>query len=189
MQKSNDEIFLESAIKLFRYYKKLGEGAIEQLNDEEVLQRPNESSNSIALIVHHLSGNMLSRWTDFLTSDGEKLWRNRDAEFEQTFPDKTSMLHAWEAGWSCLLKALCELKPEDLSHVIYIRNEGQSVLEAIQRQLAHYSSHVGQILYQAKAIRDNNFKSLSIPKGGSDNFNKEKFNVGKSRKHFTDGLK
>jgi hypothetical protein len=189
MQQSNDEIFLESAIKLFRYYKKLGEGAIAQLTDEEVLRKPNEASNSIALIVHHLSGNMLSRWTDFLTSDGEKVWRNREAEFEETYSDKQAMLAAWDKGWDCLFEALENLKPEDLSKLIYIRNEGQSVLEAIQRQLAHYSSHVGQILYQAKAIHGNNFKSLSIPKGSSDNFNKEKFNQEKSRKHFTDGLK
>ncbi len=189
MQKSNDEIFLESAIKLFRYYKKLGEGAIAQLTDEEVLQKPNDASNSIALIVHHLSGNMLSRWTDFLTTDGEKSWRNREAEFEETYPDKEKMLIAWDQGWDSLLRALDNLKPEDLSKVIYIRNEGQSVLEAIQRQLAHYSSHVGQILYQAKAILGDNFKSLSIPKGGSENFNKEKFNQEKLRKHFTDGLK
>lgn len=189
MQKFNDDIFLESAIKLFRYYKKLGEGAIAQLTDEEVLRKPNEASNSIALIVHHLSGNMLSRWTDFLNSDGEKTWRNREAEFEQSYPDKTTMMKAWEEGWSCLFAALGSLQPKDLSRIIYIRNEGQPVLEAIQRQLAHYSSHVGQILYQAKVIKGADFNSLSIPKGGSEDFNKEKFNQGKSRKHFTDGLK
>lgn len=189
MQKPNDEIFLESAIKLFNYYKKLGEGAIAQLNDTEVLQQPNDASNSISLIVHHLSGNMLSRWTDFLNSDGEKSWRNREAEFAESYPDKAVMLKAWEAGWSCLLNALENLKPEDLSKIIYIRNEGQSVLEAIQRQLAHYSSHIGQILFQAKALKGNDFKSLSIPKGSSDSFNKEKFSREKSRKHFTDGLK
>ena len=189
MQKSNNEIFLESAIKLFRYYKKLGEGAIAQLNDVEVLQQPNEASNSIALIVHHLNGNMLSRWTDFLNSDGEKPWQDREAEFAASYPDKATLLQAWESGWSCLLNTLENLSSEDLSKIIYIRNEGQSVLEAIQRQLAHYSSHVGQILFQAKAIKGNNFKSLSIPKGGSDSFNKEKFDQEKSRKHFTDGLK
>lgn len=187
--KSNDEIFLESAIKLFRYYKKLGEGAIAQLNDDEVLRKPNDASNSIALIVHHLSGNMLSRWTDFLTSDGEKSWRNREAEFEESYPDKKAMLDAWEKGWACLLNTLESLKPSDLATVIYIRNEGQSVLEAIQRQLAHYSSHVGQIMYQAKIIKSDEFKSLSIPKGKSDDFNKDKFSQEKSRKHFTDGLK
>ncbi len=148
MQKSNDEIFLESAIKLFRYYKKLGEGAIAQLTDKEVLHKPNEASNSIALIVHHLSGNMLSRWTNFLSSDGEKSWRNREAEFEESYPDKATMMMAWEEGWSCLFAALGSLKANDLSRIIYIRNEGQPVLEAIQRQLAHYSSHVGQICFR-----------------------------------------
>ncbi len=186
---SNDQLFLESTIKLFRHYKKLGEGALAQLSDEEVLLKPNEACNSISLIVHHLSGNMISRWTDFLTTDGEKPWRNREAEFEESYPDKQTTLAAWEKGWHCLLSALENLTPEDLFKVIYIRNEGQTVLEAMQRQLAHYASHVGQILYQAKIIKGNNFKSLSIPRGGSENFNMEKFNREKSRKHFTDGLK
>jgi hypothetical protein len=189
MQKPNDELFLESAIKLFRYYKKLGEGAMAQLDDDEVLRKPNEASNSIALIVHHLSGNMLSRWTDFLTSDGEKPWRNREAEFDESFPDKKSMMEAWEKGWRCLFQALENLKPADLSTVIYIRNEGQPVIEAIQRQLAHYASHIGQITYQAKIIKGDEFKSLSIPKGKSGDFNKEKFSQEKTRRHFTDGLR
>ncbi len=189
MNKNNDEIFLESAIKLFYYYKKLGEGAIAQLNDEEVLHKPNEASNSIALIVHHLSGNMLSRWTDFLTSDGEKSWRNREAEFDEAYADKKSMMEAWEKGWSCLFQTLEKLKPSDLATVIYIRNEGQPVLEAIQRQLAHYASHVGQIMYQAKIIKGNEFKSMSIPKGKSAEFNNDKFSQEKSSKHFTDGLR
>jgi hypothetical protein len=189
MPKSHDKIFLESSIKLFHYYKKLGEEAIAQLNDEEVLRKPNEASNSIALIVHHLSGNMLSRWTDFLTSDGEKAWRNREAEFDEAYPDKKTMMVAWDNGWNCLFAALKAIKPADLATIIYIRNEGQSVLEAIQRQLAHYPHHVGQILYQAKVIKGNDFKSLSIPKGNSEAFNKEKFEQAKSQKHFTDGLK
>ena len=189
MQKSNDEIFLESAIKLFRYYKKLGEGAMAQLNDEEVLRKPNEASNSIALIVHHLSGNMLSRWTDFLNSDGEKPWRKREAEFDESYPDRKTMLAAWEKGWDCLFLAVENISTNDLSKIIYIRNEGQSVLEAIQRQLAHYPHHVGQILYQAKVMKGNDFKSLSIPKGNSETFNTEKFGKEKSRKHFTDELK
>jgi hypothetical protein len=189
MQKSNDAIFLESAIKLFGYYKKIGEEAIAQLNDEEVLLKPNEASNSIALIVHHLNGNMLSRWSDFLSTDGEKPWRNREAEFEEAYPDKRAMMEAWDEGWTCLFKALENIKPEELSKIIYIRNEGQSVLEAIQRQLAHYPHHVGQIVYQAKVMKGNDFKSLSIPKGNSESFNKEKFEQEKSRKHFTDGLK
>lgn len=186
MSKSNDQLFLEGAAKLFRYYKKLGEGAIAQLLDQEISIKPNEASNSIALIVHHLSGNMLSRWTDFLTSDGEKSWRNREAEFEESYPDKKTMLEAWEKGWVCLLNAIESLKPEDLSKIIYIRNEGQTVLDAIQRQLAHYPHHVGQILYQAKAIKGNDFKSLSIPKGTSSDFNKAKFSEEKTIRHFTD---
>jgi hypothetical protein len=186
---SNDEVFLTSAIKLFHYYKKLGEGAIAQLNDEEIHVKPNKASNSIGLIVHHLSGNMLSRWTDFLTTDGEKEWRDRDAEFDVDYKDKAQMMEAWEKGWSCLFNALESLHPADLSRMVYIRNEGQPVLEAIQRQLAHYPHHVGQILYQAKAIRGDAFKSLSIPKGSSGSFNQEKFSQDKSRRHFTDGLK
>jgi len=186
MNVSNDENFLESARKLFAYYKKLGEGAIAQLNDEQVLRQPNEASNSIALIVHHLSGNMLSRWTDFLTSDGEKPWRDREAEFEVSYPDKAAMTSAWEKGWSCLMQALDQVKPEDLSKIIHIRNEGQTVLEAIQRQLAHYPHHVGQIVYQAKVLKGNDFKSLSIPKGNSSEFNEKKFSREQERRHFTD---
>ena len=170
-------------------YKKLGEGAIAQLNDEEVFRKLNEASNSIALIVHHLNGNMLSRWTDFLTTDGEKPWRNREAEFDESYADKATMMKAWDEGWRCLFTALDSLKPGDLSKIIYIRNEGQPVLEAIQRQLAHYPHHVGQILYQAKALKGNDFKSLSIPKGNSEAFNKEKFDQARSNRHFTDGLK
>jgi hypothetical protein len=132
---------------------------------------------------------MLSRWTDFLTSDGEKSWRNREAEFDVSYPDKKAMLDAWEEGWACLLTTLESLTPTDLATEIYIRNEGQSVLEAIQRQLAHYASHVGQIMYQAKIIKGDEFKSLSIPKGKSREFNNDKFSREKSRKHFTEGLK
>lgn len=187
MSQLNSE-FLTGSIKLFKYYKKLGEGAIAQLDDKEILIRPNAASNNIALIVHHLSGNMLSRWTDFLTTDGEKSWRNREAEFDESYSDKKAMMEAWDKGWECLLNALEGLTPEDLSKIIYIRNEGQSVLEAIQRQLAHYPHHVGQIIYQAKAIKGDAFTSLSIPKGKSDSYNKDKFSEEKGRRHFTDGV-
>jgi len=186
MSQSTDENFLDSARKLFRYYKELGEKAIAQLSDKEVLQQPNEASNSIALIVHHLSGNMLSRWTDFLTSDGEKAWRNREAEFDETYADKKAMMEAWDKGWKALLDTLDTLRPEDLSKIIYIRNEGQSVLEAIQRQLAHYPLHVGQIIYQAKVLKGTDFQSLSIPKGNSQAYNSQKFSEEKSIRHFTD---
>lgn len=183
---STDENFLTSARKLFCYYKAQGEKAIAQLTDEQINVRPNEASNSIALIVHHLHGNMVSRWTDFLTTDGEKPTRNREAEFEEGYPDKEKLLEAWEQGWKALLDTLDSLKPADLTTIIYIRNEGQTVLEAIQRQLAHYPLHVGQILYQAKALKGSDFQSLSIPKGGTAAFNAQKFSTEKSRKHFTD---
>jgi Protein of unknown function (DUF1572) len=167
---SNDENFLVSSIKLFRFYKKLADGAIAQVDDAEVLRKPNEASNSIALIVHHMSGNMLSRWTDFLTTDGEKPWRDRDAEFEESYPDKAAMLVAWEKGWKVFFDTLESLKPSDLSTIIYIRNEGQTVMEVIQRQTAHYPMHIGQIIYQAKALKGDAFKSLSIPKGESNTY-------------------
>ena len=160
-----------------------------QLNDEEVLRKPNDDSNSIALIVHHISGNMLSRFTDFMTTDGEKPWRDREKEFSEAYPNKAAMLAAWEDGWRCVFTALEPLREKDLPTIIYIRNEGQTVLEAIQRQLAHYASHVGQIIYQAKVIKGSQFQTLSIPKGGSAAYNDTKFSQDKSRRHFTDGLK
>ncbi|HNP77591.1 MAG: DUF1572 family protein [Cyclobacteriaceae bacterium] len=181
--------FLESSGKLFRYYKSLGEKAIAQLTDKQINARPNAASNSIAHIVHHLSGNMLSRFTDFLTADGEKSWRNREAEFAEGYATKAELLAAWEKGWACLFTALDSLQPADLSRIIYIRNEGQTVLEAIQRQLAHYPHHVGQILYQAKALVGDDFRSLSIARGATEQFNKDKFSQEKTRKHFTDGMK
>jgi hypothetical protein len=189
MSQPDSQNFLESSLKLFRYYKGLGEKAIAQLDDKQVMHKPNDASNSIALIVHHLSGNMLSRFSDFLTTDGEKPWRNREKEFDEAYPDKAAMMKAWDDGWKCLFSALEPLKPADLGIVIYIRNEGQTVLEAIQRQLAHYASHIGQIIYQAKILKGEEFKSLSIAKGGSAAFNQGKFAEEKGRKHFTDGLK
>jgi Protein of unknown function (DUF1572) len=186
MSPSLDNRFLESTVKIFQLYKKLGEGAMAQLSDEEVMRKPNEASNSIALIVHHISGNMLSRWTDFLTTDGEKPWRDRDAEFEVGYPSKAAMMDAWEKGWACLFNALAGLKGDDLLKIVYIRNEGQTVMETIQRQLAHYPHHVGQILYQAKALKGDTFQSLSIPKGKSREVNQEKFSQEKEIRHFTD---
>ncbi len=182
------QAFLTGTRKLFQYYKGLGEKAIAQIDDEHVNWRPNEASNSIAIIVHHLTGNMLSRFTDFLTSDGEKTWRDREAEFEVGYKDKTEMLAAWEKGWSTLFAAIDQLKPEDLSKIIYIRNEGQSVMDALERQLAHYPSHVGQIIYIAKMVKANDFKSLSIPKGDSSAYNDKKFSDEKAVRHFTDKI-
>ena len=178
--------YLESSIKQFEYYKLLGEKAIDQLPDDKLFWQYNEASNSIAIIVQHLWGNMLSRWTDFMTTDGEKDWRNRDAEFENIINTKEELLNKWNEGWNCLLNALKPLTAEDLQKTIYIRNQGHTVVEAINRQLAHYPYHVGQIVYIAKMVADSEWHSLSIPKGSSQSFNAEKFSKPKSKQHFTD---
>ncbi|MGV0920089.1 DUF1572 domain-containing protein [Empedobacter falsenii] len=174
-------------IKQFQYYKQLGEKTFSQLTDEELFWQYNENSNSIAIIVNHLSGNMLSRWTDFLTTDGEKEWRNRDEEFEDTIKTKQQLLEKWEKGWKCLFNALAQIKTdEDLEQIIYIRNEGHTVIEAINRQLAHYPYHVGQIVFIGKLIKDNEWNSLSIPKNKSSDYNQIKFSTEKKTQHFTD---
>ena len=178
--------YLESAKKQFLYYKTLGEKAMEQLEPDQLFQAINEDTNSIATIAKHLSGNMLSRWTEFLTSDGEKEWRNRDTEFENDLESKEALLMAWNKGWNCLFDALNGLKPEQLSQIIYIRNEGHTVVEAINRQLAHYPYHVGQIVFYAKQLKNSDWKSLSIPKNKSNSYNAEKFANEKSIKNFTD---
>lgn len=177
---------LENIIKLFEYYKALGELTFAQIEDEELHLEPSTNVNSIPIIVKHLWGNMLSRWTNFLTEDGEKDWRKRDEEFESTLRTRAEMMERWEEGWSCVLGALRELTPKDLDTTIYIRNEGHQVADAIQRQLAHYSYHVGQIVLLGKMIKSEEWQSLSIPKGQSDAFNKEKFSKEKSERHFTD---
>lgn len=178
--------FLTGTRKLFQYYKQLGEKAIDQVNDDQINWRPNDASNSIALIVHHLSGNMISRFTDFLTSDGEKPWRNREAEFEEGYGSKAEMMEAWEKGWQRVFSAIDSLSSGDLERIIYIRNEGQTVMDALQRQLAHYPYHVGQILYICKLLKGEAWQSLSIPKGGSKSYNQDKFSKEKSLGHFTD---
>ena len=181
-----EDNYIESVKKQFLYYKKLGEQAIGQLNPEQLFESFNEDSNSISTIVKHLSGNMLSRWTDFLTTDGEKPWRDRDSEFMDTFKDQSELMSKWNEGWNCLLNSLDTLKPADLAIVIYIRNEGHTVLEAINRQLAHYPYHVGQIVYAAKILKNGDWKSLSIPKNKSGDYNANKFSKAKQRKHFTE---
>ncbi|HEV2832271.1 MAG TPA: DUF1572 family protein [Hanamia sp.] len=156
--------FLESSKKQFSLYRSLGEKTIERLNEEQLLWQFNEQSNSIAIIVQHLYGNMLSRWTHFLNEDGEKEWRDRNAEFEKTKLTKKEVVTKWNAGWDCLFAALYSLNNEDLDKIIYIRKEPLSVMDAITRQLAHYSSHVGQIVYVGKMLLNNRWVSLSIPK-------------------------
>lgn len=176
--------YLISAQRLFRYYQGLGEKAILQLNDSQINQVPDEHSNSIAIIVQHVHGNMLSRWTDFLHSDGEKPWRDREQEFEPRQWTKEALLTRYREGWDCVFQALASVQEENLSQVIYIRNEGHTVLEAINRQLAHYSYHIGQIVFLAKLFCSANWQSLSIPKGQSEVFNQQKFEQEKGRRHF-----
>ena len=178
--------YLESIKKLFEYYKMLGEKTFVQLDEKELFWKYNEESNSIGTIVKHLWGNMRSRWTDFLTKDGEKEWRNRDAEFENDIKDKTELLSKWNEGWDCLFMGFNELTDSDLSKVIYIRNQEHTVAEAISRQLGHCAYHIGQIVYIGKMIRDNKWNSLSIPKGKSKEVNTEKFSQSKHKQHFTD---
>jgi hypothetical protein len=178
--------YLESVKKQFLYYKMLGEKAINQLEPEQLFTSTNEDTNSIAVIVKHLTGNMLSRWTDFLTTDGEKETRNRDAEFENDLQTKEQVLTSWNTGWDCLFGALDSLKPEQLSEIIYIRNEGHTVIEAINRQLAHYPYHVGQIIFYAKQLKNSEWNSLSIPKNKSNSYNADKFAKEKAIKNFTE---
>lgn len=182
------ESYLMSVIKQFEYYKSLGDKTFEQLSFDEMLWQSHEDSNSVSILVKHIVGNMLSRWTNFLTEDGEKEWRNRDDEFVNGFNSKEEIIAAWESGWFCLFKAIKPLKPGDLESIIYIRNGGHTVTEAINRQLAHYSYHVGQILFLGKLLKGGNWNSLSIPKGHSLKYNKDKFSNEKGRRHFTDDL-
>ena len=163
--------FLTSSIRRFRYYKELGDKTFEQLNDWDFHYQPNEESNSIAIIIQHMAGNMLSRWTNFLNEDGEKEWRQRDDEFEIHEYSKDQLLKVWEKGWQCFFNTMESLKKKDLKKTVHIRKEPLTVVDAINRQLAHYPYHVGQIIYIAKIIKNNNWKSLSIPKGNSQTYN------------------
>ncbi|WP_264521367.1 DUF1572 domain-containing protein [Flavobacterium sp. N1994] len=178
--------YLESVTKQFLYYKTLGEKAMEQLAPEQLFVSVNEDTNSIAVIVKHLSGNMISRWTDFLTSDGEKAWRNRDGEFDETITNKEELMEVWNKGWTCFFDTLHSLTPDQLETIIYIRNEGHTVIEAINRQLAHYPYHIGQIVFYAKMLKQGEWDSLSIPKNKSNSYNADKFAKEKSIKNFTD---
>jgi Protein of unknown function (DUF1572) len=157
--------FLKDAIKRFNYYKELGDKTFEQIEEADFFYQPNEESNSIAIIIQHMYGNMMSRWTNFLTEDGEKHWRKRDAEFEVMECSKTDLLAFWNEGWKCLIDTLACLTADDLDKTVYIRTEPLLVYDAILRQLAHYPYHVGQIVYIGRMIQKEKWKSLSIPKG------------------------
>ena len=181
--------YLNSIIKQFEYYKSVGEKTFAQLDDKDLFWKFNEQSNSIAITVNHLWGNMKSRWTDFLISDGEKEWRNRDLEFENVIKTKDELLAKWNDGWKCLFDALNSVNKENFGTEIYIRNQSHSILEAINRQLAHYSYHIGQIVYIGRMIKGTDWVSLTIPKGKSSDFNIVKFSKGKHSGHFSDDLK
>ncbi len=180
--------YISSVIKQFEYYKSLGEKTINQLNFEEVQKELVLDSNSISIIVKHLAGNMLSRWTNFLTEDGEKPWRNRDLEFEDSFKTKEELLDYWNKGWNCLFEAIKPLTQKQLEDIVFIRNQGHTVTEAINRQLAHYAYHIGQLVFIGKIHKGPSWQSLSIPKGNSADYNKTKFSKEKGRRHFTDDL-
>ena len=178
--------YLKSIIKQFEYYKWLGEKTFSQINDDGLFWQYTDDSNSIAIIVNHLWGNMLSRWTDFLTSDGEKEWRKRDLEFEDVIKTKAELINKWEEGWVCVFNALNNLDENDFDKLAYIRNQGHTLVEAMNRQLGHYAYHVGQIVFIGKMVTGNNWSSLSISKGGSKEFNQNKFSEEKKRGHYTD---
>tara|TARA_R110002049_G_scaffold88627_4_gene223501 strand:+ start:8276 stop:8827 length:552 start_codon:yes stop_codon:yes gene_type:complete len=180
--------YLISIIKQFEYYKSLGDKTFNQLTFEELQNNIAKDANSVSIIVKHLVGNMLSRWTSFLTEDGEKEWRQRDQEFEGTYNSKEELIEHWNKGWNCLFNAIKPLNENDLESIIYIRNQGHTVTEAINRQLAHYAYHVGQIVFLGKILKGKEWQSLSIPKGNSKKYNEEKFSKEKGKRHFTDDL-
>ncbi len=167
------EEYLNSIKKRFAYYREIGLKAIEQIPEDKLFWQLNEESNSIGIIVNHLHGNMISRWTNFLTEDGEKDWRSRDAEFENDINSHQQLLEKWNDGWNCLFNAIENLTVEDLTVQITIRNEKHSVIDAINRQLTHYAYHIGQIIFLAKMIQNDKWQTLSIPKGKSKEFNDE----------------
>ena len=178
--------FLNSTLKLTQHYQSLGNRTFQQLEEDDLHWVPGDEGNSIAIIIKHIAGNIFSRFTNFLTEDGEKSWRNRDGEFEDDLLNKAELTARWKEGWEHFQNVLRDLKEDDLNKTVYIRNEGHSVTEAIQRQLAHYAYHVGQIVMIGKMLKGHDWQSLSIPKNQSDSYNKQKFNQEKQIRHFTD---
>jgi len=178
--------FLQSTIKQFTYYKMLGDKTFDQLVDEDLFWQSPSENNSIAIIVNHLHGNMQSRWTNFLTTDGEKDFRNRDQEFENLIKTRSELIANWSEGWQTLFTALDSVDEENFDQLVYIRNQGHTIVEAINRQLAHYAYHVGQIVLIGQMRRGKDWQSLSIPKGKSKIYNEKKFGQEKKRGHFTD---
>ncbi|MDA8886878.1 DUF1572 domain-containing protein [Bacteroidia bacterium] len=178
--------YLNSAVQQFQYYKMLGDKTMAQLSDDELSWQYNEASNSMAIMVKHLWGNMMSRWTNFLTEDGEKKWRKRDEEFEADIKNRVELTAKWEEGWTCLFDALGSVSEDNFDTTIYIRNQGHSISEAVNRQMMHYAYHVGQMVYLGRMIKGDDWQSLSIPKGASKAYKADKFTQEKSKKHFTE---
>lgn len=181
--------YMDSARRQFSYYKDLGERTMNQLTEEQLFYEPIKDINSVAIIAKHMAGNMLSRWTDFLTSVGEKEWRNRDSEFElEEIKSRGDLLQKWNAGWQCLFDPLDSISEDNFDQLVYIRNMGHTIPDAVNRQLCHYSYHIGQMVYLGKLIKRDDWESLSIPKGKSQEYNAEKFSKPKTKKHFTEDL-
>lgn len=173
--------FLSATINAFEANKRLADRAVIQVADEKLHIALTENTNSIAVIMKHVAGNLTSRWTDFLTTDGEKPWRNRDDEFVDSFSSRVDLLDCWECGWACLLGTLKSIKPEDLGKTVSIRGEPHSVPLALERSLGHTCYHIGQIVQIARIHAGDNWDTLTIPRGGSDQFNKQNWGqIGKS---------
>jgi hypothetical protein len=162
--------YIKDATDVFKHYKRLAERSMEQAPDEALVAALDGESNSIAVIVKHMAGNMRSRWTDFLTTDGEKADRNRDTEFETPPQTRAEILVMWEGGWKCLFDALEPLTDADMNRTVKIRSEAHSVMQAINRQVAHYSYHVGQIVFLAKHFAGGKWKAVTVPRGKSADF-------------------
>ncbi|MBD0778893.1 DUF1572 family protein [Maribacter sp. ANRC-HE7] len=168
--------YLKSVRFEFHKYKQMGDKTFSQLSNDEILWKYNDDDNSVSQIVKHISGNLLSRWTNIFTEDGEKPWRDRDQEFEDPFTSKEDMIGSWENAWQCLFNTLATINATNFHEQIKIRDEEHSLIEAINRQMTHYAVHVGQIVFLGKMIKGQEWISLSIPKGQSETFNKRKFN-------------
>ena len=164
--------YLEDSVELFRYSKRLGERAMAQIADEQLFASLDAEANSIAIVVKHMAGNMRSRFTDFLTTDGEKPDRNRDSEFEEAAATRAELMAQWENGWAIVFGALEPLTDDDMERTVTIRGEAHSVMQAIHRQMAHYAYHVGQIVLLAKHAAGAGWQSLSVPRGKSEEFNR-----------------
>lgn len=173
--------FLSASINAFQANKRLADRAIEQVSDDKLHAALDQNTNSIAVIMKHVAGNLISRWTDFLTTDGEKPGRNRDDEFVDSFSSRAELLAFWERGWTCLIETLKSLKPEDLGNTVLIRGEPHSVPLALERSLGHTCYHIGQIVQVSRIHAGEHWKTLTIPRGKSEQFNKENWGqIGKS---------